>query len=1173
MISKPTVVLDNRDYRQIYAQLLARRPGYVSEWLAPDKSAGAALGAIAARYVGALLQRLNQAPDKNKLAFFDLLGLSIDPAQAARVPLVFQLSDGTADGNAPAGTAVSAPPPPGSSQQMVFETETAAGIMSGKIAQVFSLWPGRDEYIDHTADFLAGKPIAPFSMDQLQTAPHIVYMAHSTVLALAGNVELGVEFELTHGSAQQLNIAWEYWDGKVWRGFLSLTKSCQDPASPNLDSTVGLTGSGTITLQADCAAAQPTAVNGSTGYWLRGRLLDPLPQDPVNTLPEVEGIKLSTTVNQALTPTFSLSAPYAPPAATASGATAFSQASPQLARLSAPGVFQSVSQSAPNAANLGGYVNNEAGQPVQGAVVTIANPDDPSFGQVSAPVTDATGVYTFGSVPLGVSYRFRVTYGGMDFIPADGSGRPKNPPTPAQSQMDLILAIGGLKPDQAYADGLKLDVSKPFYPLGQQPQPGSSFYLTNAELLSKPGAKARMYVSRTHSPQDEASITGGTAATPIAPTPLAHLGFWEYWNGRLWAPLAVTSNLKTSQFDLNVTEIIDFTVPIDMEAVAVNNQTALWLRFRLASGSYGFSQTVSWQAGSGPTNSFKYVVAAPPVLSDLRLGYTWQFGPFHPEQVLCFNDFQFLDHTYEATWPGQTFQPYSRMKDVTPALYLGIDKQPPADDIGIYFDVEENPGDTQGPALAWEYWDGGEWSGLVVDDGTSHLRLPGILSFLSEPDSASLARFGTPLFWVRGRLKEDGEPGSPTIDGIYPNAVWASQRRTDNDLVLGTSTGTPNQSFLITNVPVLDGERVEVQELSGPRANVEWRIVALQILGGDTGALEDLETQLGQEGTQTDVVDGDLRLVRDRKKRVTEVWVHWQSLPWLYFSGPDDRVYAIDRAQGSLLFGDGVTGAIPPAGASVLVKQMQSGGGAAGNVAVRIITQLQGVVVGVQSVFNPRAAEGGADGETTAAAIDRCPKTVRHRGRAIAAADYETMAFEASAAVAVARSIPGRNTVGRPVPGWITVMIIPHSQEDRPYPSYGLRQEVAAYLAARAPADIAGAGRINLVGPDYFPIDVLATVAPITDSQAGAVEKAAQAALADFLHPLRGGPGGNGWDLGRPVFLSDVAAVLENVAGLDFVEELSLGLNGVPQGDSIAVPESSIVVAGTITLKLTAAAR
>jgi len=1155
VIAKPTIVLDNRDYRQVFAQMLTRRTGYVSEWQAPDKSAGTGLAAVAARFVGAILQRLNQAPDRNKLAFFDLLGLSLEPAQAARAPLVFQLSDGTQDGNAPAGTAVAAPAPPGGTQPIVFETETAVGIMAGKIVQVFSLWPGRDEYIDHTTNFVAGSPIQLFSKDQLQPAPHVIYVAHNTVLALAGNVQLGVEFELTHASATPLNIAWEYWDGKVWRGFLSLTKSCQDPGGPNLDSTNGLTGSGVITLIADCASAQQTNVNGSQAFWLRGRLADPLPQDPLNTLPEVESVKLSNTINQTLAPTFAVSAPYALTAA-ASGEILFA--------------------AAPSAgAVLGGVVRSEAGQPIQGAVVTISNPDDPTFGQVSSPPTGSNGAYVFAAAPLGVRYRFEVTYAGMDFAASDGIGRPANPPTPAQSQIDLALAINGLKPDQAYADGVKLDVSKPFYPLGQQPQPGSTFYLTNAELLGKPGAKARMYVSRTHSPQDDATITAANnAGTQTPPPPLQHLGFWEYWNGRLWAPLPVTSNLANSQYDLDVTEILDFTIPTDMEAVEVNGQSALWVRFRLASGTYGFTQTVTWVAGpNNQSNSFKYVIARPPALSDIRLGYTWQFGPFHPEQVLTFNDFQYEDHTYEATWPGQTFQPYRRMKDVTPALYLGIDKKPPADDLGIYFDVVEDPDDTSGPALFWEYWDGSSWSGLVVEDGTSNLRLPGILSFLSEPDSQALARFGPPLFWVRGRLKEDGDPGEPTVNGIFPNAVFASQRRTFSDVVLGTSTGTPSQAFLITNVPVLDGERVEVQELSGPRANVEWRILALEILGGDAAALEDLENQLAQEGIQTDIVMGDLRLVRDRKKRVTEVWVHWQSQPWLYFSGPDSRDYAIDRAQGSLLFGDGVNGAIPPAGASVLVKQMESGGGAAGNVAASTITQLQGVVVGVQSVFNPRAAEGGSDGESTTEAIDRCPKTVRHRGRAIAAADYETMAFEASSAVAVARSIPGRNTVGRPVPGWITLMIIPHSQEDRPYPSFGLREEVGAYIAARAPADVADSGRINVVGPDYFPIDVTATLAPLTISQAGAVEEAANQALADFLHPLRGGPGGNGWDLGRDVYISDVAAVLEGVEGVDFVQELSLGVNGEPQGESIAVPSRAIVVAGTITLKLTLASR
>ena len=57
---------------------------------------GAGLGSIFARYAQAVLQRLNQAPDKNKLAFLDTLGLGLVPAQAARTPLVFQLSAGAA---------------------------------------------------------------------------------------------------------------------------------------------------------------------------------------------------------------------------------------------------------------------------------------------------------------------------------------------------------------------------------------------------------------------------------------------------------------------------------------------------------------------------------------------------------------------------------------------------------------------------------------------------------------------------------------------------------------------------------------------------------------------------------------------------------------------------------------------------------------------------------------------------------------------------------------------------------------------------------------------------------------------------------------------------------------------------------------------------------------------
>ena len=182
--------------------------------------------------------------------------------------------------------------------------------------------------------------------------------------------------------------------------------------------------------------------------------------------------------------------------------------------------------------------------------------------------------------------------------------------------------------------------------------------------------------------------------------------------------------------------------------------------------------------------------------------------------------------------------------------------------------------------------------------------------------------------------------------------------------------------------------------------------------------------------------------------------------------------------------------------------------------------------------------------------------------------DYETMAHQASAGVAIARTIPLRNSTGVNLPGRLAVMIIPQSRDLQPMPSFGLRDEVRAYLAARAPGDIAAAGQIEVIGPTYFPVDVDATIAAKELKQAGTVEAAARAALEEFLHPLRGGPGGQGWDLGRGVYLSDVATVLGGVTGVDYVERLSLSAGGTLQGDHVEVASDQIVVAGQIKLDL-----
>jgi hypothetical protein len=184
---------------------------------------------------------------------------------------------------------------------------------------------------------------------------------------------------------------------------------------------------------------------------------------------------------------------------------------------------------------------------------------------------------------------------------------------------------------------------------------------------------------------------------------------------------------------------------------------------------------------------------------------------------------------------------------------------------------------------------------------------------------------------------------------------------------------------------------------------------------------------------------------------------------------------------------------------------------------------------------------------------------LRHRHQALSRHDYESLACEASPAVALARALPATTPSGLPLAGWVKLIIVPHGQEARPFPSYELRRRVSAYLGARMPAAMGG---LSVVGPEYLPVAVEAGVVPRHGDEAGLVRERVLLDLATFFHPLHGGPSGKGWPFGRGVWLSDVAARLEGVEGVDYIATLNLLLDGTPRGETVAVPADRIVVAG-----------
>jgi len=76
--------------------------------------------------------------------------------------------------------------------------------------------------------------------------------------------------------------------------------------------------------------------------------------------------------------------------------------------------------------------------------------------------------------------------------------------------------------------------------------------------------------------------------------------------------------------------------------------------------------------------------------------------------------------------------------------------------------------------------------------------------------------------------------------------------------------------------------------------------------------------------------------------------------------------------------------------------------------------------------------------------------------------------------------------------------------------------------------------------------------------------------LGAFLHPLTGGSNGTGWDFGQPVYLSQIATLIEQTEGVDFVPLIQLIVDDGVAGDKVTIASGALVTQGDHQLKLMA---
>lgn len=716
-------------------------------------------------------------------------------------------------------------------------------------------------------------------------------------------------------------------------------------------------------------------------------------------------------------------------------------------------------------------------------------------------------------------------------------GRLVEPPQDTdQTLIETVLARvelsgDGLRPEKAYVAHvhdnssvlITVDDSRTWAPFGKEPKTDHTLYLLPSALPQSPGSVIRV----------EAQLADRKDRD--APEPSEDLTvIWEYYNGKKWAPLGQsTPEGAVSAGDIDFVDgteafthsgEIKFKLPEDLASVDIQGEEGTWIRARIERGDYG-------EAGQYELDGDRWIwrderPLRPPWVKQLVFRYTERDR--HIDHVLTYNDFAYFDHSMTARTPLKVFQAFEPSVEDSPTLYLGFQKAMPNEPSRVYIQMTENTAverdrrhaeylsryyNERDRALdaeqrvVWEYWNGMDWVELAAEDGTRAFTESGFLKFVGPEDWKRSKRFGEALCWLRARLEMGGYHQMPRISHILLNAIGARHHTTLKGEVMGSSDGTPNQTFKFSQGPVLEEQIIRVREKElpdGPERD------ALMRQG------EDVIEPAGKSGH----------------------WVRWTEVESFYDSTAKSRHYIINRTDGTIQFGDGRKGMIPPAGnANVVAKRYRIGGGVRGNVTANTITAMRQSLPYIEKVANPFPAAGGSDQETVEEAKARGPHLIKSRNRAVTAEDFEWLSLQASNGVARSKCL---TTIGRE--GEISIVVVP-KQDDRKLdltlkltPSAELIRRVKNYLDERRLLTTV----VHVTQPKYVEISVKVEVIRKVASRSDDLKKAVEQRLRTFLHPLVGGRSGHGWPFGRNVLKLDLYHVIEDVPGVDVVDRIRL---------------------------------
>ncbi|NET44636.1 MAG: baseplate protein J [Okeania sp. SIO2B3] len=1110
--------------------------------------------------VKSVSDRLNQVPEKNFLAFLDLIGGKLLPPQPAKVPLTFYLAEGSpVDGLVPAYTQVSALPAEGSDEEIVFETDQELVVTTAQLKAVFVREPSQDKYSDRSLEATGQTDEAFLVFTGNSSIEHSLYLTCPEIFNLPELENLNLIITTDNTAEFPSGLNWFYWDGSQWQE--------QIPTSTTNGNELTFTFT-------DLPIPTASEIDGKTDKWLKAEVTNVLENSPKIT--DITG-GISITKSD-LVPDVCL----------------FNSSPLDLTKDFYPFGEQP-------AFNDTFYIALHEPYIQQNAIITL----------------DLTCKSISPSADLNIVWEISDGEEWQEITTVDNRIVKWNDELPDfTKEIEARLEFSDI-PLPTIEDGetrywIRARIKEGHYgqTASERKYPIYDDLAILTEEINKGATEIEVDNLDLFQERDLIRILPNTGGFPeenliedIDPDNNKLILNKEIINDNLTVGTRIMRKL-----------IITETIPPTYDPPLIQS-LKLSYEFTLTEEATYFANNDFIY--SYPNDDFRPFTPTVDTDSTLYLGFDQSFGnktvtlyaqvepPSVEEGELS------KDITTETflTEDGNAGEKILKLDDVTGweegdiieikkskskeyssytisnIAIINIDNNKTEITVTVKEYLEEDYiqdsrviYSTQ-PELIVEYSSVLGWQILDVKDETKSFSERGLIQFIAPADLSKIENFGQELYWLRVRWQGGNFIAKPRLRRLLTNTIWAVQANTIREEILGSSNADPNQVFVANNTPILQGQELEVEEGQIP---AELESDQVKVIENDIGEIE-------------------------------EVWVKWDEVGDFYSSGTSDRHYTLDRQTGEIKFGDGIVGMIPPRGRNnIRLSLYRTGGGEQGNIAAETISQLKTTIPYIDRGINLEPSTGGAQQETLDRLKERVPKQIRHRDRAVTAQDMADLAYEASTDVARVKVVtPDLMTnsfnpldknfwldptqpdvlfeetldqkseklsdsesdnfkgtmreINRRA-GQVKLIILPDSVARQPIPSLGLLEEVASYIRSRCEETT----NIIVLAPKWQEISVTVTITPVSFEGVDRVRDTVKQGLEAFLHPLTGGSG-KGWQFGRYPKISDFYAIVQSIPEVDHVDSLDID-NGSTEANP-SLNADTLIFSGNHTVNVSSISR